>query len=333
MAILNSAMVATAVWVINDWTRSAWSTAAAATAILWYLDARPLIIADLWMPYWYVPAFLCFIISAASVAAGRARHVWILTVTGCLLIHGHACFLLFVPVTVAAAAAAAVFWSASPSPLQAIRRFLGERKRTWIPAAVICAVFAIPIVANVILHWPGQFGGYLSYARSVHAGHHPLSAVARYVLWYWWPGHAREGLAVAAGTFALALGVTLRLGDARLRRFLLAALGVNVLVTVLMLYYVARGIDTLNYPYMGYFYWSVPLLTAVVAVTGLRAAAVRAGGRLRTAAAGAIAAAAGAAIVAALVVPGMRMDVSDNEPVLVTTMAALAGREPGHPVI
>ncbi len=332
VAIGNSALVAAVVWLMHSWTRSAWATLAAALAVFGFLDARPLIITSAWMPFLYVPTFLCFVVAAASVAAGRTRHLWVLAVTGCLLIHGHACFLLFVPVMVTATVAAAVLLSAGSPPLTAIRRFCLERKAHWIPAVLICVVFALPVVADVILHWPGQFGAYLGYARSAQAGHHGLPAALRYLLWYWWPGPGWIGLTVAVALSALALGLSLRVADAALRRFLLTALGVNALVSVLMLYYAVRGIDDLRYPYMGYFYWSVPVFTLSIAAIGL--AAVVSGARSRRrASATVIAAAALAAICTAFVVPGMRMDVRDNEPALVPTMASLAARDPGRPII
>jgi hypothetical protein len=61
------------------------------------------------MPYMYVLAYMVFIVAAGSVAAGRAQDAWIFALTGWFLIHGHACFLLFVP-AVTAFAAAAVLW-------------------------------------------------------------------------------------------------------------------------------------------------------------------------------------------------------------------------------
>lgn len=332
VAMLNSALVATVVWLISSWTRSAWTTVAAAVAVLGFIDARPLIIASAWMPYLYVPTFLCFVVSAASVAAGRARHLWVLAVTGCLLIHGHVCFLLFVPVMAAAAAAAALLPAGSPRRA-AVSRFLRERRSHWIPAALICVAFAAPVIAGMMLHWPGQFGAYFRYAGSAQAGHHALPAALRYILWYWWPGSSWAGLVVAVAVSGLALGVTLRLADAALRRFLLALLGMNALASVLMLYYAMRGIDWLVYPYMGYFYWSVPLLTLVAGVIGLAATVSGRRPRPPVWVAAVITAAALAAICTAFKVPGMRMDVRDNERVLVTTTASLASRDPGRPII
>jgi hypothetical protein len=50
------------------------------------------------MPYEYVPAYLAFLVAVASVAGGRSGDCWIAALSGWFLIHGHACFLLIVPV-------------------------------------------------------------------------------------------------------------------------------------------------------------------------------------------------------------------------------------------
>ena len=247
-----------------------WATLAAAVAVLGFIDAHPLIIASAWMPYLYVPTFLCFVVSAASVAAGRTRHLWLLC--------GHRLpadprSRLLLPVRSGdggrGAAAAAVFLSAGSPPLTAVSRFFRERRSHWIPAAVTCVVFAVPVVADVVLHWPGGLGAYLRYMRSAQAGHHALSAALRYILWYWWDGSSWIALVVAIAVSVLASVSPCGWPMPALRRFLLATLGMNALASVLMLYYAMRGIDYLVYPYMGYFYWAIPMLTLVVAVIGV----------------------------------------------------------------
>ena len=99
----------------------------------------------------YVPAYITFLVAAASVAAGASRDLWILTLTGWFLIHGHACFLFFVPV-ILAAVLATVVWQHGPRA--SLRAFF--RPRAWVPVAVISAIFALPIVVNLALHWPGR---------------------------------------------------------------------------------------------------------------------------------------------------------------------------------
>jgi hypothetical protein len=48
---------------------------------------------------------------------------------------------------------------------------------------LISAVFALPIAADLILHWPGQFGKYVRYSGSAKAGHHTVGQAIRYILW------------------------------------------------------------------------------------------------------------------------------------------------------
>lgn len=62
------------------------------------------------------------------------------------------------------------------------------------------------------------------------------------------------------------------------RRFLLTLLGLNVVSHVLFIAYAAVGVDNLtrNGHYIGYFFWSAPLLTLVVAAVALAEALTRA---------------------------------------------------------
>src|ERR1019366_1790190 len=113
-----------------------------------------------WMPYLYVPTYIAFLVAAASGAAGRERDAWILALTGWFLIHCHGCVLFCVPV-ITCAVLVAVLWSRRHVLGASIRSFFATQRRVWIPVAVISTVFAFPIVLNLVLHWPGQFGLYL----------------------------------------------------------------------------------------------------------------------------------------------------------------------------
>jgi hypothetical protein len=330
--ILNSALIATIVWITHSWTHSAWITAAVAAAILGFLAVHPLIIASGWFPYLYVPTFSCFLVAAASVAAGRTAHLWVLALTGSLAIHGHVEFVFFVPVMTVAAGAAAL-WPHHHTLRHSARRFAVERKSHWVPALAIVAVFAVPIAAAMILHWPGQFGSYLSYASSAHAGHHSTGRALRFVLWYWLPDPSWLALLMATCTGALALVLAVRLPPGGLRRFIFAAISMNAVTSVLMLYYALRGIDFLSDYYVGYFFWSVPLLTMIAIVTGL-AATFRPVTAPQVIAARMIAAGLlAAAVAAALIVPALKADVHDSEPALAPAMAALVARMAGRPII
>jgi hypothetical protein len=276
--VLDSAFVALAVGIAYGWTRSLRGAAGCFAVLAGFAIAYPPIVNSDWMPYMYVLAYAVFLLAAASVVAGRGSDAWIFALTGWFLIHGHACFLLFVPVTTLAVLAA-VLWPRRRRLRSWTSTVLREQRRNWVPVVVISAVFFLPIAVNLVLHWPGDFGKYLSYGSSSRGSGHSARHIVQYALWFWWP-HRHAWLAPVL-LYAAALAVTLRLrrfwaGRGPLRTFLLAVLAINVVSSLAFLLYAAVGIDDLTEYYIGYFYWSAPLLTVLVIVlAGLEVIASR----------------------------------------------------------
>jgi hypothetical protein len=290
------------------------------------------------MPYLYVLAYIAFLVAAASVAAGRVRDAWIMALAGWFLIHGHACFLFFVPV-ISCAVLAAVLWPRRRRLSASVRSFFATQRRAWVPVVVISAVFALPIIVNLMLHWPGQFGDYLAYTASRRAGGHTLAQAARDALWYWWP-HGGAWAVAAAGS-AAAIAVTRWLAPVRLRRFLAALLVINAVSSLAFAYYAVTGIDNIPARYIGYFYWSAPVITALVIVVGLAAAEGTALSRLGTVAAAGLAVLALGALAAA---PGVRTSTNRSDPAVLgsspdtdadlpAAVTALAGRAAGRTIV
>jgi hypothetical protein len=272
---LSSMFLALVVGVGYGWTGSRRGAAACFAVVVALAAVHPGVLSTDWMPYMYVPTYIAFLVAAASVAAGRARDAWIMALTGWFLIHGHACFLFFVPV-ISCAVLAAVLWPRRHRPRgprdlgTSIRSFFATQRRVWVPVAVISAVFAFPIVLNLVLRWPGQFGLYLKYMSSKNAGGHSATQVVRDVLWYWCPyGDAWVSGLVPAVGYAVAAAVTRRLAPARLRRFLVALLAINAVSSLAFLYYAATGIDDISSHYIGYFYWSAPVIALLVIAVGV----------------------------------------------------------------
>jgi hypothetical protein len=257
---LNSAFVAMITGVVYGWTRSLRGAAVCLAVVLGFIATQPWILSLDWMPWMYVPAYITFLIAAASVAVGASRDLWILTLAGWFLIHGHASFLFFVPV-ILAAALAAVVWQHGPRA--SLRAFF--QPRAWVPVVVISAVFALPIVVNLVLHWPGDFGKYFSYSSSSRAGGHGLGQIVRYALWFWWRGgHAWAVALVPVVSYAVAIAAVVWLSRGAMRRFLAALLAINVVSTLAFACYAAVGIDSLSHYYIGYFYFSAPIITLLV---------------------------------------------------------------------
>ncbi len=339
---LDSGFVALGVGVVYGWTRSLRGAAACFAVFIGFAIAYPAIVNSDWMPNMYVLPYMVFVIAAGSVLAGRAQDAWIFALTGWFLIHGHACFLFFVPV-LTLFVLAVVLWPARHTPRASVRSFFRKQRGTWIPVAVISAVFAFPILLNLVLHWPGDFGKYLSYGGSGRAGGHGVTRVAEYALWFWWP-HRQAWLAPVLG-YALALAVTFWLSRGPLRRFLLALLAVNVVSSLAFLLYAEAGIDDLSQYYIGYFYWSAPLVTVLVIVLAALEAV-----RPRPAAAGSAASrrpwtavnlgtavavlAAAAAFAVLAVIPGARTaSTNDIDEALPRVVATLAARAPGQLIV
>jgi hypothetical protein len=263
---LNAVLMALVAGIGYSWTGSLRGAAACFAAVVAFASLHPAMLSTDWMPYLYVPTYITFLIAAASVAAGRARDAWILALTGWFLIHGHACFLFFVPV-ITCAVLAAVLWPRRHVLGVSIRSFFATQRRVWIPVAVISAVFAFPIVLNLVLHWPGQFGKYLAYSSSKTVGQASPAKTVRYALWYWWP--YRHAWVFPVAGYAAAAAVTRWLAPVRLRRFLIALLAVNAVSSLAFLYYAKTGIDDISAHYIGYFYWSAPVITLLVIVVGV----------------------------------------------------------------
>ena len=158
LLVLNAALLAGVLAVFGGWLRS-WSVVGLAGAVLLgYVAVVPEpVISGTWMPLLYFPPFLLLLAAAASVAAGRVDHVWVLGVAGGLLVHGHAEFLFFVPVVVGVAVAVLVCGRWRERADDGV--FRGHR-RAWLLLAGVLAVFALPVVVNLVVHWPGEFGRY-----------------------------------------------------------------------------------------------------------------------------------------------------------------------------
>ena len=335
---LNATFMALVVGVGYGWSRSLRGALACFAAVVAFASVHPAVLSTDWMPYLYVPAYLAFVVAAASVAAGRARDAWMMALAGWFLIHGHACFLFFVPV-ISCAVLAAMLWPRRHRPRDlgvSVRSFFATQRRAWVPVAVISAVFAFPIIVNLVLHWPAQFGDYLAYTSSKRAGGHSITQAVQDALWYWWP--YRDAWVIPVAGSAVAAAVTRWLAPAPLRRFLWTLLAVNAVSSVAFLYYATRGIDVISERYVGYFYWSAPVITLLVIAVGVIEAMSP---RLGTAVA---AGAAVLALAALAVAPDTHTSTNSSDPAVLSSgpntdpalpgaVSALAARSGGRTIV
>jgi hypothetical protein len=255
--ILNAALIATVVAVVDAWTRSLPLTALCGAAILALIAIHPMVVDSSWMPWAYCPAYLLLAVSAASVAAGRGEDLPLVALAGSMLVHGHVSFLAFVP-------AVAIVALASMFVVQ--RRIFGagvlarHRKHLLVALAVI-ALFLVPIVVNLILHWPGEFVRYRHYQDAQQGHHHSLREAVRYALQYWVSGPAGSyvfGLVTAAAAIGC---VTMPKGA--WRRLCIALITMSLFTTLFVIYYARVGIDNLQQPYIAFFAYFAPAPTVI----------------------------------------------------------------------
>lgn len=337
--LVNAALMAAALAVIARHAASTRVTLACALVALLFIALHPLTVNSPWFPYLYFAPALLMLVSAASVATGETFALPVLALSACLCIHGQAEFLVFAPLIVIVALAGH-FWIRRKNQA----KIFGTAWH-WISAAVVSALFALPVVIFTAQHWPGEFGHYLWYARHVGKSriHHTLITSLSYTMRFWWPGKPSTaygdvpGAVIALVVTAVAVILALRCPVPGLRRFLLWSIAMAGVMTVIFVYYAQTAIsdnNLRNQSYLGYFTWAAPLIVVLVIAAGA-VVHLRDG---RTVVLPLVAGVAAAAVVATLV-PHYQDDRWDPPakylgvpqlPQVVRTMAAASG---GRPIV
>lgn len=315
---LNATLIALALAILYTWVRSAPAVLTAAGITLIFLAEHPQLVCSTWMPHACFAPFLLYVFAVASVAAGRLRHLWIMVLAGGLLVHGHAEFLLLVPLLGLAAL------------LPQRRRLLTHRREVLIASAVL-ALFLLPIVLNVTLHWPGEIPQYLAYG---HRAPNPPVAAARFLAQFWGPGPAL-GTVFLVVLFVADLALVRRLTrpgvDEAVHEFSRRLLRVTALATALFAFYCWYGVDHLWQSYIGVFSYALPLALLILGSSALMVlAAAREKPIAPRLAAGAAAGSLAVGVVLALTTDALRRDRDEltGVPIALDYLAAHAHGKP-----
>ncbi len=256
--LLNAALIAIAVHIVGRWFAAPAGTrwvelAVAATALIFvgsWLDLAT----STWPPFEYFAPYLLLLAAATSVAAGGIRDLWALCLATGLLVHGHAEF-LFLGVGLAGVALVCLL---APHRRN-LRGYLRANRRPLLWAAPVLALALLPIVLNLILHWPGEFGRYLGYGdeRSPNG----LFAALWYVMRAWDADPLLAPVVLVGSLTAMVLAVR-RSRHPYARRALLIV-GLSLLTIVV---YAVIGIDSLGEQYIVFFSRALPLFALLVSV-------------------------------------------------------------------
>lgn len=253
---LNATLIALALTILYTWVRSVAAVLTAAGITLIFLAEHPQLVCSTWMPHVCFAPFLLYLFAVASVAAGRPRHLWIMVLAGGLLVHGHAEFLVLVPLLALAA-------------LVPQRRQLLTQRRELLIASAVLALFLLPIVLNATLHWPGEIPQYLAYGH--RAPNQPVAA-ARFLAQFWGPGPTL-GTVFLVVLFAADLALVRKLAHAGVDKvvhdFSRRLLRVTALATALFAFYCWYGVDHLWQSYIGVFSYALPLALLILGSSAL----------------------------------------------------------------
>lgn len=246
--------------------------AGAATAIFVALATLqdPQFIESLWLPYLYYFPFAAYTAACARVAMGRFGEIWALVLAGSALVHGHASFGAIVPIMLAGCLlvhATAVVRREGMAGLRAhAREQVAAHRKAFIAAVAIAAVFALPIVLETIIHFPGQIPRYVGYGHTFPGNR--LGDALAFVGFYWaaTPFAALlAGMALLGLLWAAARGPDAQppLASPELRGLAWSVAFATVAVTI----YAKTGIDSLDMKYIGLFYFAAVALALAAAAT------------------------------------------------------------------
>lgn len=213
-----------------------------------------------WPPSTYMIPFLLLLISTGSLMSTDFRDLPFFVFAGGILIHGHVSFFVIVGLFTAVVLVVAF--------VKYRRRTLELTRRTIITTAVVLGVFALPIVLNLILNWPGEFGKYLTYSESSKAGKATARQAFQFVGEYW-PGTGALRLIFVAGIVTAAVALVAYMKKGADRQFLVGLIGASAIGTLAVFIYALRGVDDLTWLYVAYYYFEVPFVMGLVVLLGI----------------------------------------------------------------
>jgi hypothetical protein len=106
----------------------------------------------IWSPCVVVLPFLCFLVAAASVAAGAGRDLPLMVLAACFLAHGHVVMPLFILPLTLLAYGGLTYWTRIGRKLWPWRAFAGHH----LVAGAIMVVFLLPIAIDALTAHPNN---------------------------------------------------------------------------------------------------------------------------------------------------------------------------------
>jgi len=238
------------------------SLCATAATALCVVAMVPDAFTSMWVPDTYVTSSLLFFLGGAALIVGRFRWLWVFVLGATMLMSGHASFLGLVPMMGAVLIAAVAALHPQARSVAGLRSVIRSHRGAIIASALILAIFLLPLVLQVVLHFPGEFGKYLEFA-----GKQPRKgwrAIAVVLLPYW----KFAGVAFAVFLAGLLMRPKDALSAGSRQNVATAALAVFVAATGATLFYLQKGVDVISNEnlYVVWWYQAAPAVCVGLAV-------------------------------------------------------------------
>ncbi len=148
---LQSAFFALAIAIAATWFRKrAWLPLVLLAGALHY-GSSPAALVNSWPPYVLVMPALAFLVACTSVASGCTAHLPFAALCGGFLFHGHLAQSIFVGTLVPLAVALNLLHHRRRHGALALKLWFTDHRRTWIIVGVMAALFALPLVLDLVL--------------------------------------------------------------------------------------------------------------------------------------------------------------------------------------
>ncbi|MDE1164230.1 MAG: hypothetical protein PW845_02325 [Pseudomonas sp.] len=224
-------------------------------AVITFCDSP--FLTGMWFPNLYMLPFTVMIISISTLFNGRTDSLQSLALSSGFLINGHVSFVAVLGITLVLTLIfnrIAFYKSDRESVITSKDYVVRNIKPIGLSVATL-ALFFVPLVIETMIHFPGPIVAYATFS----GGHVPntMRQALSYTLVYW------GGILPALFGVAALIFANTRLPHAKYHWIRAISL-TFIAATCAFLFYAKYGVDMLDQIYIGFFYYSVPALTAAV---------------------------------------------------------------------
>lgn len=224
---------------------------------LWRAD----VIASTWIPDVMFMLFFAFIVSAASVASNKVNHISLMVFTGSLLAHAYVILPLFV-VSIGFVSILLLFYRNGYKVVPFIR----TNSEQLTISLLIISIFALPIVINTIVNYPGEVGKYIGYAMNKENTVNATPSLGQGLSYYahLWASNSIHCALILLFILAAAYYIRKTETNGKINIFFSNLYTIFVVTTAIDILYIFFILDDLKSYHAGFFYIAIPFTCTII---------------------------------------------------------------------